>query len=115
MGRAVEAAKLSTQRNRHAALVVKSGNLLSIAVNKYRNTPGMVDPKYASWHAEYCSLRLVSYKSSINSVLYVARYGRNDKICISKPCRACMKYLITRGVKKIVYSTIDGNFAVERV
>lgn len=114
--RAIEAAKLCRQRFKHCAIVVKSGNILSVAVNTFRNDPSLCGVnRAASYHAEVNALRMVSEKASIGSRIYVVRYGNNGNIAMSRPCNECHSYIISRGVKKVIYSISDNEYCTERI
>lgn len=56
-------------------------------------------------HSEY----KVSKKCDVGSIVYVCRVRLLDgTFGMARPCRSCMKCLISRGVKKVYY-TIDQN------
>lgn len=106
--RAMKLAELSTCNQRHGAIIMRSGAVISVGVNSYRNSPGMfdvVEGAHISWHAEIAAIR--AYKGDLNgTTLYVARINNNGKPMMSKPCINCQKAIKKAGIKKIVY-TID--------
>ena len=51
------------------------------------------------------SVRSLSKKLDVGSVVYVIRIKRGDKkVCLAKPCKTCIVKMRARGVKKIYYS-----------
>lgn len=124
---AIDTARLSTEHCAHGAVLVKSGQPQAYASNKFRNNPsvayagirkrenrGLNFSTPASYHAEMSALRMVSEAVACNSVLYIARYTNSGTTGLSRPCQFCMEYILDRCVKKIVYTTGDGTYAIER-
>lgn len=103
--KAVDIAHSSTQKKKHGAVVVKSGSVLSVGVNTFRNNPNNVcKPKEeASIHAEVAALK--SAPSTTGVTVYVARTNRDYEPLISMPCVYCFKALNDAGVKRIVWTT----------
>ena len=102
----------NTCRQRHAAIVVKSGRVYGIGINKNLNDPsimGQVETdsfEYAriGRHAEQAAIRGVDPSVLRGSTVYIARVTPGNRIALSKPCPRCEKILIEHGVKKVVYS-----------
>lgn len=107
---ACELAKLSTQYQRHGAIIVKGARVIAVGVNRFMNTPEHVtDPKtQADVHAEVAALNACRKTDLTGATIYVARIARkDDSPAMSKPCVNCQAALKARGVKTVYY-TIDG-------
>jgi len=90
--------------NKHAAVVVRSGKILSRAVNKWRNDPSVIIDRdhVHSVHAEIAGLRRVCRPA--RATVYVARWSRHESPAYSRPCPRCLAAMETIGVKKIVFT-----------
>jgi len=100
-----KAALASEYKFRMAAIVVKSGRVLSVATNynkRSRSTP----PNRWSTHAEIRALRSAS--DTKDATLYVARLAKDNSYATSKPCAWCMEHIITAKISRVVY-TIDNS------
>lgn len=101
-----KAALSSKYKFRMAAMVVKSGRVLSISTNynkRSRSTP----PNRWSTHAEIRALRSASETSG--ATLYVARLSKNGNIACARPCAWCMEHIITAKISKVVYTDSHNN------
>lgn len=103
--RAYEVAKNSKCRQRHGAVVVRNGNILSFATNKDINDMRVMDEKHirthASVHAEVAALSRVA--DPRGCTVYVARVLKAGP-GLSKPCERCQEYLDSAGVKRVVWT-----------
>lgn len=106
MRRALSLAETSTERQKHGCIVVKSGRVIGVGVNTFRNHPSVVDAPNddSSYHAEYNALRGLDARGA---VVYIGRMAKTGKR-LSQPCAKCTVDLVTAGVKRIVWSTNDG-------
>ena len=109
---AQRAAESSECVHKHGAIIVRSGSVLSIGVNKWRNihTPTQDIFKNGlrsdlSVHAEMDALSRVAMPAG--ATIYVARVRKNGKPALSKPCKDCAQKLKEAGIAKIIY-TVDG-------
>lgn len=104
---------------RHGAVIVKGGSVLSVGVNKYINDPHQfpddyftnsaehnhIDPRDTlSIHAEVAALRKLSKKQRRGATLYVARIAPSGKVSNSAPCDLCAKRIFEAGIKKVIFS-----------
>lgn len=112
---AMRAAESSDCHQRHGAIVVRSGSVLSIGTNKWRNdisTAGILHDegrsKDISIHAEVDALSRVN--NPRGATIYVARVNRTGKPRLSKPCPDCAKALREAGISKVVYTVTDEEF-----
>jgi tRNA(Arg) A34 adenosine deaminase TadA len=89
---------------KHGAIVVKHGKIVSRGINRFRNDPSVIVDRnhIQSTHAEIASLRTV--QRAAGSVIFVARWSRQDSPAYSKPCPRCLAAMETIGVKKIVFT-----------
>ena len=109
------AAKLATNSevstHHHGAIVVNSGRVLAMGVNRWRN-PEMV---YTSTtdeynhlltvHAEVRAISQVAPEKLKGATVYVAKVGRDGKTeKMSRPCNNCMQALVEAGVKHVIYT-----------
>lgn len=97
----------SQSRQKHGAVVVKSGRVLGTGYNKNKNHPMQVSPEHikthCSRHAEIEAIRDAGWKVK-GAVLYVARVNRQGQDRNSKPCKYCMVVIDSTQIKKIIYT-----------
>ncbi len=102
--------KSNVKDYKHAAVLVKGGNVISIGINKYK-CGILADRIYGKkgWHSEADCL-LSIHKSKIkNATLYVAGINKSQDVICSKPCPACQEFIENYNLKAIFYSDRDGN------
>lgn len=107
---ATRMAESSDVANRHGAVVVKNGRVLSLGVNKWRNQGYYHNRVVAQddWqdiltvHAEADALNRVP--DANGAVLYIARVGNNGSTAMSRPCWRCMQRIEAAGIKRVVYT-----------
>lgn len=102
---AAKVASSSDMRRRHGAVVVKSGRVLSVGINKFRNHPQQtaVDriKNDCSVHAE---IDAISRCDPRGAAIFVARVNNAGIVKYSRPCDQCQKELEAAGIKKIIWS-----------
>ena len=93
MNRTLHYASQSECHQRHGAIVVKSGRVISTSCNKNNNNPAHFcddlfneHRKYISTHAEVAALKGVSPDQAKGAVVYVGRLLRSGEPGLSKPC-----------------------------
>lgn len=101
----------------HAAVIVRGGKILSSGVNKPKRNM-FVDiyahhPKCVV-HAECDAVLKARRKIDLRGAkMYVARMlKKNGAIAMSRPCPSCQKILKSYGIKRVYYTTHDGNVEV---
>lgn len=99
---AKEIAKLSKARQRHGAVLVKNGQVVSAAVNLSKGTADVHWP-FASEHAEERAISQAG-KDARGATIYVARVNRQGVVLLSKPCERCMSAIRKSGVSRIVHT-----------
>lgn len=106
---------------RHGAVLVRHGAIMSAGLNKDKpcSFGGRFRPKEmgdATVHAELAAILNVPRSQTENSDIYVVRVGANNEdLRNSKPCRMCQAALKFVGVKRIFYSTENGDFEVMKL
>lgn len=97
----------SKSRQRHGAVVVKSGRVIGMGYNKDKNNPLSVSPEHikshCSRHAEIDAIRDAN-NDVRGAVLYVARVNRMGKDRNSKPCERCESVITEMKIKKVIYT-----------
>lgn len=97
-------AATSDYRFRMAALVVKSGRVLSGDVNIPKISPS-TPPERVTTHAEIRALKNSSTTKGVT--IYVARLDKLDRPTMAKPCGWCMQVMLESSVHRVVYTTKD--------
>jgi deoxycytidylate deaminase len=97
----------SQARQKHGALIVKSGRVLGTGFNKDKNHPNQVSPEHikthCSRHAEVEAIRDANWNVK-GAVLYVARVNKQGDDRNSKPCRYCEAVIASTQIKKVIYT-----------
>lgn len=95
---------------RHGAVIVRAGSVLSVGINKWRNDVSLSSEMHLdgrsediSVHAEIDALSRVS--NPAGATLYVARINKKGNARLSKPCSSCAVALKNAGISKIIYTT----------
>lgn len=100
-------AEKSTSRQKHGAVIVKSGRVLGTGYNKDTNNPMIVSPEHikthCSRHAEIEAIRDANWNVK-GAVLYVARVNRYGQDRNSKPCIRCEVVIEETQIKKVIYT-----------
>lgn len=99
--------KKSAARQKHGAVVVKSGRVLGTGYNKDKNHPTQVSPEHikthCSRHAEIEAMKDANWNVR-GAVLYVARLNRQGNDRNSRPCKYCEVVIQTMQIKKVIYT-----------
>ena len=103
---AVQEAYRSGQNFKHGAVIVRSGKVLSSGHNKV--TTRCPSHMY-SIHAEMAAIKQSNVKNNLDmSHLYVVRVNKCG-LAESKPCAKCQQYMRIHGIKRVFYSTGNGD------
>ena len=108
---ALTAARNSTYRHKHGAVIVAGGRVMGVGWSKGKNHPMNVSDehvKHCSVHAEVDSMR--GLERLRRASCFVARIDAFGLATLAKPCGACRKRLIALGISR-VYWTIDPDTA----
>jgi deoxycytidylate deaminase len=115
--RALLLAGLSDCKQKHGAIIVKSGRIIGTGVNTFRNDPVSDFPADAySLHAEISALRSIKGYRQLGKIgatgidlrgakLYVARSTRRGGAGLSRPCDNCHIELVKTGITEVIYTT----------
>lgn len=101
---AKKVAETSMCTQKHGAVIVRGGRVLSLGVNKQRNDTMVYSPltDRVTTHAEMDALSRV--KNPHGATIYVARVNNLGEDRYSRPCDNCYKQLVAVGIKRIVYT-----------
>jgi deoxycytidylate deaminase len=100
---AEEAASRSGQYQRHGAVVVHNGKVVSSGFNKSTGRhPGM-----HTLHAEMAAIKMCN--NPTDSHVYVVRVNSQGKLANSRPCVRCHNFMIKRGISRVWWSTGVGD------
>ncbi len=107
------ALKSSYGKIRHGAVLVKGGSVLSYGFNKDKFSSFAKKFRCehmgpATSHAEIDCLLGIPRKKTVGATIYVVRINQDGQLRLSKPCPMCHAALKHCGIKKVVYSTNDG-------
>ena len=118
---AIKEAEKSSIIQKHGCVIVTSGKIISRGYNNHRNQSkdGFLKNS-CTCHAEISAIRnfykFKKYdnykfikKNIKNGTIYVVRINNNGNLCSSAPCINCYNIISKVGIKKIVYSDIDGD------
>lgn len=104
---ATRIAETSEVPQRHGAVIVKSGRVLAVGVNKWRNrnikNNDLEYNPHLTYHAEIDALN--RFADVEGATIYIARVDKKGEPRFSRPCSRCLKALKDAGIKKIVYTT----------
>lgn len=105
-------AEKSESRQRHGAVVVKSGRVIGTGYNKNKNSPLGVSPEHikthCSRHAEVEAIRDAGFAVE-GAILYVARVNRQGQGRNSKPCKYCQAVIAATKIKRVIYTESENN------
>lgn len=100
-------ASKSAARQKHGAVLVKSGRVIGTGYNKDTNNPFSVSPEHikthCSRHAEIEAIRDANWNVR-GAVLYVARVNNQGVDRNSKPCIRCQVVIEETQIKKVIYT-----------
>lgn len=106
----LEAKKSKHKQHRMGAVIVKGGRIIAFGHNKLRPSKEL---KTETIHAEEAAIlqaiKVSGIQSLVGTRLYVTRYTRGGAIGIALPCSRCMGLIRTVGIRKVFYSTNDGD------
>jgi tRNA(Arg) A34 adenosine deaminase TadA len=109
-----EAAEMATQSDgpfRHGCVIMSGKKIISRGNNHIRTQIGT-----ASVHAELDALwRIQNTDAYENLKAVIIRSSKTGQLGNSRPCTMCYAALKQHGVKTIVYSTMGGKIAMEKI
>ena len=102
---ALTAARNSTYRHKHGAVVVAAGRVRGVGWSKARNRPANVSDehlKLCSTHAEDDALRGLGPLR--RGTAFVARIDAIGQATLAKPCDACWEKLRSSGITRVYWT-----------
>lgn len=106
----------SPMTHKHAACLLQTDKVYTLGINKrLRSKFPSGEVALISIHAEVDCLANSSQKVCKGMDLLVIRVGKSDKLQNSRPCNSCISKLQKRGIRKVYYSTSDGEIVYEYV
>lgn len=110
ISRAMKAAELSEEKQRHGAVIYRGGSLISVGTNIVANDPFFIGEEVINpnHHAETMAIRACSPDADLsNAIIYVARINKKGEPLMSKPCVTCAQAIKKAGIKRVVYTTVE--------
>ena len=107
----------------HYSGIYKNGKMIHLGSNHYRSTYNGECICFST-HAEMDVLHKTlkeytqqPFKNVINlkkHIIIVVRYGKDGCLKNSRPCNHCLDTMCKHNIKKIIYSTDNGDFVSEK-
>jgi deoxycytidylate deaminase len=103
---AMELSLKSNMKQRHGAVIVRGGRVLSLGWNLLKNDPNNISDehleRFCSVHAE--RMAIAKCKKAAGATIYIAR-NKSGNARHSKPCDGCERAIIEAGISRVVYTT----------
>jgi tRNA(Arg) A34 adenosine deaminase TadA len=103
--------------SQHFSGIFKNGKIVCTGNNHLRNSYNGRCVCFST-HAEidviHKVLNLLNPKNLKNYVMVVVRIGRDGNIKNSRPCNQCIETMCKYRIKKVIYSTDDESFEVQK-
>lgn len=107
-------AKKSLSRYQLGAVVVKDGTAVGVGFNWMGKSHPIMkefdvcrDERILGLHAEIHACLKVDKKDLKGAEIYVARLKKDGTHGMAMPCTVCQKFLKSRGVAKVIFTTGD--------
>lgn len=100
---AIKVARKGRGMYRHAVLVFRGGNIVAAGFN------------HDLIHAEVAALKKLWPSERRGVKILSIRLGRNGRVGMARPCKACWAFLREHGVKSVTYTGRNGAFVTERL
>ena len=100
-------------QHRMACLILNKNRVISVGFNKVQTHPA-VKSQFHMLHAETHAIIGCSYEELKGCTAIIYRETKAGNPGMARCCPTCMLALQQVGIKKIIYSTIDG-FKEERI
>ena len=99
---------------RHGAVLVKGGSVINASYNKdnfssFGTRFRGPDMGHGTHHAELGCITGIARSVTTGSDVYVCRVNKQEQFRSRKPCRMCHNILKHVGVKRVYYTTENGN------
>lgn len=115
--RAINIAEKNSMKWKIAAIIFKGGKIISTSINQKRYS-SKLHPKFKVWidslHAEQAAI--ISARTNLkNTSILVIHLGPKGQLKNAKPCEKCSSYLRFVGIKKVYYSTDNGQIIYSNI
>ena len=100
---------------RMGACLVRKKQILSVKNNSSRTHPKLL--RFTPWphlHAESAVILSHGLDNCAGATLYVLRILANKHLALARPCDTCAALISFVGIKRIIYTTVGGYYAMER-
>ena len=99
----------------HVCFILNKSKIISIGLNTYFKTHPKIRelgyPIEAGLHAELAACLKLGLTDCSKYDIVVVRIDNQNKLNLSKPCRACEKLLLGLNFNKVIYSNEMGGFS----
>jgi len=111
----INTSESSRNFHHHYSGIYRNGKKLFIGSNHLRNSYNNKCICYST-HAEIDVIHKVLRNNleTNGCIIAVIRFGKDGNLRNSRPCNHCLTTMIKHGIKKIMYSTDDGNIISEK-
>lgn len=115
--RFLDVAKKASLRSDHkhhhiGVALVKGGRVISTGFNSNKKSPRSPH-RFHSVHAEVKAI-LAANTDVEGATAYVFRQTKSGDMAMSRPCASCAEFLVSKGIRTIVYS-FEGSFKKEKI
>lgn len=90
-----------------SCIIANKNQVVSVGFNKYKTHPKSKHP-WGYIHAELAAILDNRFADIKGCTAYIYRETRDGKPAIAKPCPTCLETLRLAGIKKIVYTDLNG-------
>ena len=91
-----------------SCVIANKNQVVSIGFNKYKTDPKSRHP-FKMIHAELAAILDNRFADLKGTTAYIYREDRHGNAALAKPCPSCMETLRLAGIKKVVYSDMNGS------
>lgn len=97
-------AKKAKHKQHHIACVLtRGGSIVSVGYNT----------NYI--HAEHAAINRAWENGAVGTTALVVRFRSDGTLGMAKPCKLCTDRLMNAGVKKVMYSDVDGSISTMKL
>lgn len=107
---AIKLANKSSHHYKHSAILIKRNRVLDVGINQEKTHP-RAKSYYNNFrlHAEQHCLMGNKLEEVKNSDMLTVRIDWNGQLKCGRPCHVCFPLIAEYGIRRIIYSTNEGN------